>query len=384
MPPRIAHVSATFPPYYAGTGNMCRQSARLSAAAGYDVTVYTARVGSEPDQTQAGVKVRRLAAQFRVGNAAFLGQLLAMPRYDLVHLHYPFILGAELIWLKHLLTGQRYVLSYHNDLVWDGLKGFLFRLYQALWARLVLLGAERVIVSTSDFVSTSPQLRQVMLAAADRIVEIPNGVDADIFRPNLDGGEVRQRQAIGRASPVVVFVGAMDTAHHVKGGVPVLLQALAQLADPRVTLLLVGGGDRVPAYAALARQLGVAEQTRFVGWVAHDTLAPYYAAADVVVLPSVRTEAFGMVVIEALACGRPVIASNLPGVRSVVRVSGGGVLVAPGDPRALAQTIADLLAHPAKRLALSEQGRRAVERLYAWPVVSTRLNAVYQDVLSAA
>jgi glycosyltransferase involved in cell wall biosynthesis len=183
---------------------------------------------------------------------------------------------------------------------------------------------------------------------------------------------------------VVLFVGAMDAAHDLKGGVPVLLRAIAKVADPRTTLLLVGGGDKVSSYAALARQLGIAGQTRFGGWVPHDALGPYYAAADVVVLPSVRTEAFGMVVIEALACARAVIASDLPGLRTVVGSTQGGVLVPPGDAGALATAIRDLLSEPSKRRLMGERGRLAVERLYAWPRVTQRLIGVYRDVLEDA
>jgi glycosyltransferase involved in cell wall biosynthesis len=298
-----------------------------------------------------------------------------------VHLHYPFILGAELVWLRHVFAGQPYVVSYHNDLVWDGVKGFLFRLYQAMWTRLVLTGARRIIVSTRDFAYSSRQLRRFTQSVPDRIVEVPNGVDVEALRPGLDRSELRRKLQIDDTTPVVLFVGAMDAAHDLKGGVPVLLRAIAELGDPRMTLLLIGGGAKVSSYAALARQLGIAAQARFVGWVPHDALGPYYAAADVVVLPSVRTEAFGMVVIEALACARAVIASDLPGLRTVVRSTRGGVLVPPGDAGALASAIRDLLTQPAKRLLMGERGRHAVERLYAWPSVTQRLTDVYRDVL---
>jgi glycosyltransferase involved in cell wall biosynthesis len=384
MAMRIAHVTATFPPYYAGTGNMCFHSARLSARAGYDVTVYTAGTGGEPESPEPGLCIKRLPPQLRVGNAVLLAQLLTIPRYDLVHLHYPFILGAELVWLRRVFAGQAYVVSYHNDLVWDGVKGLLFRLYQLMWTRLVLTGARRIIVSTRDFAYSSRQLRRYTQVARDRIVEVPNGVDVETLRPGLDGSELRRKLRIDDNSPVVLFVGAMDAAHDLKGGVPVLLRAIAIVGDPRTTLLLIGGGAKVSSYAALARQLGIAAQTRFVGWVPHDALGPYYAAADIAVLPSVRTEAFGMVVIEALACARAVIASDLPGLRTVVQSTQGGVLVPPGDAGALALAIRDLLTQPVKRRLLGERGRQAVERLYAWPRVTERLMDVYSDVMKHA
>jgi glycosyltransferase involved in cell wall biosynthesis len=147
-------------------------------------------------------------------------------------------------------------------------------------------------------------------------------------------------------------------------------------------LVLVGGGDMVGAYTELAHQLGIGARTHFVGWVPNDQLAPYYGAADVVVVPSVRVEAFGLVVIEALACGTPVVASELPGLRAVVRSTNGGLLVPPGDPDALANALASLLADAPLRATLAARGRAAVVQHYDWSVIGDRLEAVYRAVLS--
>ncbi len=378
---RVAHVSATFPPYYAGTGTICLHNARVLADAGHEVTVYTARLGPTEEDTLPGVRVRRLRPQLRVGNAFLVSQLLAMPAVDLVHLHYPFIFGAELVWLLHVLRRQPYVITYHNDLVWTGMKGAAFRAYQTVWSRLVLGGARRVLITSWDFARSSPQLRPFVRRHADRLIEMPNGVDTRRLHPALEGDAVRRQLGLRHAA-VTLFVGAMDTAHDLKGGVPTLLRALAKVPDQAVQLVLVGGGDMVPAYRQLARQLGLGGRTHFVGWIPNDQLGPYYAAADVLVVPSVRVEAFGLVAIEALACGTPVVASELPGLRSVVHSTNGGLLVPPGEPDALAATLAGLLADRERRLVLASNGRAAVVQHYDWSVISSRLDAVYRSVLA--
>jgi glycosyltransferase involved in cell wall biosynthesis len=82
-----------------------------------------------------------------------------------------------------------------------------------------------------------------------------------------------------------MFAGAMDTAHHLKGGVTYLLEAIARLNDPRIVVILVGGGDKISTYEAISQKLGISAQVRFSGWVPHDAMSHYYAIADIVVQP---------------------------------------------------------------------------------------------------
>ena len=112
---RIAHVSATFPPYHGGTGNVCYENARILAGRGHDVHVFTASWPGEPHDPP-GVTVHRLRPAVRVGNAPVLPQLRALEGYDLVNLHYPFFSGAELL----ALSRRRYVATYHHDVELPG------------------------------------------------------------------------------------------------------------------------------------------------------------------------------------------------------------------------------------------------------------------------
>jgi glycosyltransferase involved in cell wall biosynthesis len=382
---RIAHVTVTFPPYYAGTGNVCYHNARLLAALGHEVVVYTAKLNGEVSKTVHGFKIERLPYLLRVGNALLLPRLLQLSHYDLVHLHYPFIFGAEMIWLSRQLRGQPYVLTYHNDLRGHGIRGLIFAVYRRVWAKAVLNGAERVIVTTWDYALTNSQLRPLIQSDPSCVVEVPNGVDTALFSPNVNGGEIRKKHDIKpNFHHVVLFAGAMDAAHHLKGGLPQLLKAIACLGNPNIVLLLVGGGEKIPAYAALARELGIGEQTKFAGWISCEAMGQYYAAADIVVQPSVLFEPFGMVAIEAMACGKPVIASNLPGVRSVVSDGEDGLLVRPGDVEDLAEKIQMLLDDPQRRREMGERGRDKVEEKYAWPKIIPRLVRVYEEVLANA
>jgi glycosyltransferase involved in cell wall biosynthesis len=351
---------------------------------GHEVTVYTTRWEDEPQSEECRFAVERLRPMLRLGNAALLPDLLRLPRYDLVHLHYPFILSAELIWLNRYLKNQPYLLTYHNDLRWHGLRGLIYELYQRTAAWQVLRRAERIIVTAADFVQASPYLSALAQVDTARLVEIPNGVDVARFHPGLDARQVREDYDLADEQPVVLFAGAMDVAHHLKGGAPQLLEAVAQLKDLKVLALMVGGGGMVDGYRIQARELGIAEQVRFTGWVPHDELGAYYAAADVVVQPSVLMEAFGMVAIEAMACGTPVIVSNLPGARTVVSDGQDGLLVEPGDVLDLAAKLRLLLDDAPRRKEMGARGRAKVEARYAWRTVIPRLVELYEQVLEAA
>src|SRR5918996_522058 len=125
----IAHVTATFPPYYTGTGNVCYHNARILAARGHDVHVYTADWPGSADDP-AGVVIHRLKDLMRLGNAPFLPQLTTLARHDIIHLHYPFIFGAEQVALRSIVGGTPLAITYHNDLIAPGLRGALFSLYE--------------------------------------------------------------------------------------------------------------------------------------------------------------------------------------------------------------------------------------------------------------
>jgi glycosyltransferase involved in cell wall biosynthesis len=192
---------------------------------------------------------------------------------------------------------------------------------------------------------------------------------------------VREALGIAPNDVLALFVGSLDRAHYFKG-IDVLLDALAQTKPPNLRLLVIGEGDLRATYERRARNLGLAGTVRFAGRVSDAALARHYAAADLVVLASrTRGEAFGLVLLEAMAAGKPVIAADLPGVRAVVRDTQGGVLVPPGDAAALGAAFADLAADSARRAALGQAGRCAVIERYTWEPVVRRLEHAYHTAL---
>lgn len=205
------------------------------------------------------------------------------------------------------------------------------------------------------------------------------GVEHAFFAPGEKRGA---RHALGIAFdvPVLLFVGRIQPLK----GLDVAVQALAQLQAKNAQLIVVGGAsgsegnEELEKVMQLARSLGVDNNIRFVEPQAHHMLSTYYRAADVVVVPS-RSESFGLVALEAAACGIPVVASAVGGLLTIIDDGETGYLVPRRDPALFAGHIDELLAHPTMALAV---GAKAAEkaRHYTWSFAAARLRRVYADV----
>lgn len=379
---RIAHISATFPPYLGGTGNVCFYNARELARLGHQVHVFTTRMPGVPEmESIEGFSLRRLRPLVQVGNASLTpGLLWGLRGFDLLHLHYPFVPGAELVRLAAWMCRVPLVITYHNDLIGDRGRGKLFRLYQALSVRLTVRGASKLCVLSMDHYRSSVLYRSLD-GKGPQVVEVPDGVDSDHFCPEGDS-EVRKGYRIPEEAKLILFVAALDRAHHFKR-LDLLLQALDRLPDD-CWLLVVGDGDMHHTFEEQAASLGIAGRTVFAGRIDHHDLPSFYRCADLTVLPSSPPESFGLVLVESLACGTPVVASDIPGVRTVVDEGRDGSLVKPENLQALItglQTMLDLSQEQRKRMGLT--GRRKIEARYTWQGIVEQLLNLYETLLGS-
>lgn len=196
---------------------------------------------------------------------------------------------------------------------------------------------------------------------------VPNAVDVRRFADAAPFPELRSD------GPVLLFVGRLER----RKGLEQLIHAFTMLKTtrPDVRLVVIGDGpERDRCQALLPARLRV--DVDFLGRVDQEDLPRFYASADVFVSPALGGESFGIVLLEAMAAGAPVVASDLPGYRSVVDDGVTGRLVPRDDPRSLAAVVDALLENPSLRSALVEQGRRAVAA-FDWPAVARRLREVY-------
>ena len=180
----------------------------------------------------------------------------------------------------------------------------------------------------------------------------------------------------------MLFVGGLDTAHYFKG-VNILIQAMLEFADSdNVRCLIVGDGDLKSTYQSLVDSLGLGKKIIFAGFVADNELPNLFNIADMLVLPSIdKSEAFGIVALEAMSSGLPVVATDLPGVRSVVDKRKTGLLAKPGNVEQLAQMIKFLLDNPRIAKQYGANGREKVLQKYTWDSVGYKLDHLFKSCL---
>ena len=384
---RIAHLTATFPPYAGGAGNTAFRFAREQAARGHDVEVFTAlrsELGAEPPRPGAAV-VHRIKPLLAYGNAPLIPSMARIEGFDVVHLHYPFIFGSELTLLGRLRRRRRQqalLVHYKNRLIGKGMRGLLFEAYEHSIGPALIRAADRICVLSADHVESVSYLRDLAARDTEKLIEMPNGVDADVFSPGPDVARVRSRHGIPDDALVCVFVGTLDRAHHFKR-VDVAIDAIAATDDENVHLVVAGGGELLDGFRRRAREAGVGQRTHFLGSVPHAELPNVLRACDISLLTTEPPESFGIVLIEAMATGLPVVATEYPGVRAIVDNDLTGLLVRAGDAEAVASAIRALSSDPQRRLKMGQRGREKALSEWGWPRLAERMDAAYDDALAA-
>jgi len=247
------------------------------------------------------------------------------------------------------------------------------------------IDAEFDVIGCSDAIlanarAEAEQLVDFYHADPSRIEIVPPGVDHAFFSP---GDKRGARQALGLGDhPVLVFVGRIQLLK----GVDVAVGALAALQRPDAVLIVIGGasgaeGDaEVQRLHALVDDLGVRDQVRFIDAQPHHALSTYYRAADVCLVPS-RAESFGLVALEAAACGVPVVAAAVGGLRTLVEHGETGFLIDSRDPQVYAEHIEAVLASPSYAHTLSRNATTLASG-YTWSITAARLRRLYGDLAS--
>jgi D-inositol-3-phosphate glycosyltransferase len=247
---------------------------------------------------------------------------------------------------------------------------------------------EHEIVSCADLMLASTPAERDQLArlydADERRIEIvPPGVDHEVFRPVAPEARAAERSGLGLgADPVLLFVGRIQPLK----GVDLAVRALAELGRRDATLVVVGGPSgpdgptELEKLHALVDELDLADQVRFVPPQEHSTLARYYRAADVALVPS-HSESFGLVALEAAACGTPVVAAAVGGLVSLVDDGVTGFLVDSRDPGDYAAPIAGLIDDPRAAGAMGARAE-AASRRFGWSMTAARLRRLYGDLLA--
>lgn len=381
---RILIVLTYFQPHKSGLTVYAVRQARALVALGHEVTVLTSQYSSDLplEEWDQGVRIIRLPVAFRLSKGVIMPKMpleawRSIRNSDLVNLHVPQV-DAALVAMLAKLQGKPVVLTYHCDLkmppsLINSVAGGAANLANRISANL----ADVIVHNTRDFAGHSPFLKDYLHKLT--VIQPPIIVDT-VSQEDIDA--FRMQYGIGTDQKIVGMVARLAT----EKGVEYLVKAMPDILHfcPEAQAIFVGEYKNVfgeetyrDKLLPIIEQLG--NHWRFLGVLSEIEKAVFFNICDVLVLPSINsTESFGMVQVEAMTCGTPVVATDLPGVRQPVKTTGMGRIVPIKDPNALADAVLEILRTFDKS---NQEDLTKVKNLYAPETVANAYEALYEDLL---
>jgi glycosyltransferase involved in cell wall biosynthesis len=370
---KILQLVCVYPPYGGGMGTVAKNFHKAVIESGHEsFVIYPGYKKNK--QIDLGGEVRVLKPFVKLGNGASLPQVTKhLPFYDIVHLHYPFYGTAEMVWLAKVILKQKFCLVIHFHMQVTGLPFYfkVLKIPDTLIRSSLWKSAQAVSVASLDYVQNLSEQKELYNKYGHKYFEIPFGVDTKTFYPKTKENDVLK----------ILFVGGMDRPHYFKG-IPILFQALNRIKDLNWLIDLVGKGELKNDYKKLAVKFGIEKKVKFLE-LDDIELIEKYQESSLLILPSINmNEAFGLVLLEAMASGMAVIASRLPGVRKVFTDKEEGYYFEPKNADELARKIKELIERPDILKNMSTCARQTAINKYENKIIAKKLISFYENLLN--
>ncbi len=364
MKKKIANIVCTFPPYRGGMGKSAYDFAKILNKH-FEVTTLTSSTKQAGEEKKDCGEVKRFSSPIKYGNGGFYPQIFfELKNSDYIFLHYPFFGINELVWLYKLINSKKkLVIYYHMDTPKLALIPRLLSFHSNFIRNSLFKMADTILCSSFDYIKNGDIVLQYE-KYKDKFKEIPFGVDTSELYP--------RRELKNEKNFNILFVGGLDEAHRFKG-VDILIKAAAKIKE-NYKVNLVGNGELVEEYKKLSKDLSIEKKVNFLENIEDDELKKIFRNADVFVLPSTsKNEAFGIVLVEAMASGVPVVASNFPGVRSVFEDGIQGFRIKPNSVNDLKEKLEILIKNPGQRNKMALDARRLAKEKYSWDKIEDKI-----------
>jgi rhamnosyl/mannosyltransferase len=366
---KILHVGKFYPPYLGGMETVLRD---LSLAIKDQVELRVLVANTVPRTVREiieGVDVTRIASWGMIASTSICPTLLRFMRSfeaDIVHIHEPNPL-AVLSYLA-IRSRSKLIISFHSETVRQQVLG---KVYQPLQNK-ILRRADRIVVGSPAPLEHWPTLAPVR----DKCVVVPFGIDVEPFQDFQKHADAAREIRRRFGEPLLLFIGRLVYYK----GLEYLIEAMREIP---AKLLIIGDGPLKPKLMRMVQQNGVASKIVLLGDRPLEQLPAYYHACDLFILPSThKSEAFGIVQLEAMACGKPVISTALAsGVPWVNQDGQTGLVIPPKDAGALIRAIHLLLTNESLRRQLGQGGRQRVDGEFTRARMGARMLALYEQVL---
>ena len=370
----ILQVTPYFFPHFGGVESHVLGLSENLIKMGHDVEVVTSRYSRMPEtEILNGIRITRLPQWINMFNTPIvtsIRQFVRRTHADIIHVHSPPRFTERFAAKGAKDAGKPFVVTHHCDLELNGVFGnTAVNFYQNFLGKYPLEEADCVISTTESYATTSRTLWDT------DVTVIPNAVDIKRFNLENKGELIRDKYSI-EDDPLALFVGRL-VPHK---GIGILIRSLTYTRNGK--LMIVGDGPYKKWLIDLVKKLDLNERVIFVGPVDDYWLPSYYSATDVVILPSTsRLEAFGIGGLEGMASGKPLILSDIPGVRDVISERE-GYIVEPLDPNAIAEALQKIWGAPEMAREMGKRGRKRVEEFFSWEKVSKDVEKVFNEILT--
>jgi len=400
---RVLVLTTTFPRWKGdGTASFVFELSKRLAQQGSEVIVLAPHhEGSQLKEDMDGVEIHRFPYFYprRYQRLCYEGGILPnLERSHLAKLQVPSLALSELIYALALVKRERIDLIHSHWIIPSGLVGAICR--KVLRKPLVvtvhagdvfplvrkkyLRSVGRIVLNSCDVCTVNSSATgdavRVVAGSTKRIEIIPMGVDLEVFSKNaipLD----QDSEAEG-GERIILFVGRLAE----KKGINYLIEAMPTILHhiPEARLVIVGYGPERGRLEGLVGELGLHDKVAFAGEVPNAELVRYYQKAHLLVLPSIvdsrgDTEGLGIVILEAMACGVPVVASNVGGIPDIIEPNWNGFLSKPGNPPDIADKVVELLSDKRLRERLSQNAIETVRGSFSWEAVAEKFSTLYHD-----
>jgi glycosyltransferase involved in cell wall biosynthesis len=370
---KILQTPVRFYPFIGGVENYAYYLSQELVKMGHQIHVICA---NEPplrkEEIIKGIKIKRLPYLFKVANTNITPTLpfnMLSEDCDIIHTYLPTPWSADWSFILSTFNNKPLIVSYCNDIVGFGMTDHVAKLYNATILQLLLINAKKIIIIQEDYVNFSHYLKKFQ----NKIEVIPCGVDTERFKPSGSSGNKNR----------LFFLGILDEFHRYKG-LDYLLYCLTKVIKeiPTVKLIVGGKGSLLSYYEAMANSFGLRDHVDFRGFIPDEELPDYYNRCDAFILPSISPaqEGFGIVALEALACGKPVITTEIVGIARDLEKTQAGIVIPPKDSNALAKAIIKIL-RGGSSPEMGIKGRKLVEEKFTWKRVAKMTEKIYQKLL---
>lgn len=331
---------------------------------------------NEPDtiehEVYDGIDIQRLGYTGKIANTNVtlsLPKVLYDEEFDIIHTHVPTPWSSDWSNIISRIKKKPLVVTYHNDIIGNGIADYIARFYNSTTLKLLLARADKIIITQDDYIN-SPHLQNYK----DKVVTIPNGVDTQMFKPAQNPRRKNQ----------IFFLSVLDKFHKYKG-LDYLLESLVDVKKviPDVKLIVGGKGELLEFYRSKTEELGLEDNVEFKGFLSDEEVISCYQESELFVLPSISSlqEGFGIVVLEALSCETPVISTTIVGVSDDVIKTQSGIIIEPKNTGMLTESIVKILSDKKLIEDMGKRGRQLVKEKYEWKKISESIHKLYEELL---